>query len=335
VSRFHGRGVRQAVSYVTSILLPIFQQRQFFEQKELDLAIAHADGTPNFKKIGVNTAIATSAALAMAATQVLRQPLFRHLSKKLVADVTLTMPRPAFAVFAVTVPGPISRVFLLPSATAPLEDQIRVIGEIFLHYEQAMHCPVCNNGCFPLEISSLDDILAAVEIAASGGGHTLGDDVFLGFAGGPTATVDFWMTLFEVSPFVVYVEDPQPFSDAEGWARIMDIAGDKATIAMGAGISSKFERIARSLPCNAVVLRPIQAGTLLAVADAAAACERASKKWIIAVSERETGDSWICDLAVAVGASILQLGAVCRGENIVKLNRLLEISKELETPEPE
>jgi enolase len=332
VARFHGKGVRQAVSYVTSILQPIFEKHEFFEQKKLDLAIIHADSTPNFKRIGSNTAIATSAALALAAANVLQQPLFLHISKKVVSEVTPAIPRPAFSVFHVTtVDGPISRIFFLPSTESHVEDQVRIVSEIYSHYEQAMHCPVLNNGCFPLDASCLDDILAAVEIAVSGGGHTLGDDVFLGLRGGGSATADFWISVFKQSPVVVYVEDPLPYEDKDGWARVTEAAGDRCVIAMGKGISSKSERISRDLPCHAVVVKAAQAGTILGMADAADACERFSKKCVISVSETETRDTWICDIAVAFAADVLVLGPMCRGENTDKLNRLLAIARELES----
>jgi enolase len=50
----------------------------------------------------------------------------------------------------------------------------------------------------------------------------------------------------------------------------------------------------------------------------------------MATSVRETPDTWICDAAVALGVSMLQLGPCSKGENIAKINRLMEIARELE-----
>jgi enolase len=328
-SRFHGRGMRQAVSCVTSVLQPVLEHRQFFDQKELDIAIFTADGSPNYKKIGVNTAIATSAALAIAASRTLRIPLFLHITRTVGTGARPSLPRPIFSVFHIP-GGPIARVFLLPQGGAPVEDQIRVIGEIYAHYEQAMHCPVCNDGGFLLDATTLDDILAAVEIAVSGGGHTLGEDVFLGFRGGPEATAPFWVDAFQQAPVVTYVEDPLPFEDTLGWSQVMAAAKDRVVVTMGKGVNSRIERISPDLACSGILIRPIQAGTFGKVAEAAVQIEKSSKRSIIATSERESHDSWICDLAVAVGANMLELGPLSKGENIVKVNRLLEISREIE-----
>ena len=62
--------------------------------------------------------------------------------------------------------------------------------------------------------------------------------------------------------------------------------------------------------------------------------------WGAVISHRsgETEDSFIADLAVATGVGQLKSGSICRGERIVKYNRLLVIEEELEGvatfPEP-
>lgn len=333
-SRFHQTGVRQAVSLVTSVLQPVMEHRRFFEQREIDTSISGADGTPNHKKIGANATLATSAAIAIAASIVLRVPLYRHLAKTIANRDTLTLPRPIFSFFNIP-SGPISRVFLLPSPTASVEDQVRIVGEIYQHYESAMHGPVYSNGAFVLEAASLEDILAAVEIAVSGGGHTLGDDVFLGFRGTQETDKQFWVDMFEQSPVVTYIEDPLLFDDTDGWASILTAASDRVVVAMGKGLSSKSERLTSHLNCNAVVVRPPQVGTLTKVADTALMTERCSKRCVIACAERETEDTWICDLAVAVGAQMFEIGSISKGENIMKINRLLDIAREMESENKE
>lgn len=335
-SRFHGKGARQAVSLVTSVLQPVLEHRQFYDQRDLDGSIAGADGTTNHRKIGCNTVIATSAAVAIAAAKVLRLPLYVHLSRTISSHEVLTIPRPIFPIFNImfapnsSSPKFVSKVYLLPSSGVPFEDQVRIVGEIYAHYESTMHCSICNDGCFPLEASALDEILAAIEIAVSGGGHTLGDDVFLGFKGGPDATEQFWLESFEQSQVIVYVEDPLPFEATNGWHSLVKATGEKAVVAMGEGLSSKSERISPELECSAVVIRPPQAGTFTKCADAAAQVERCSRRTVIATSERETQDTWICDLAVACGASYIQLGSLSKAENIAKINRLFEIAHEME-----
>lgn len=54
--------------------------------------------------------------------------------------------------------------------------------------------------------------------------------------------------------------------------------------------------------------------------------------WGVFVSHRsgETTDDFIADLTVALGTGHLKSGAPCRGERVVKYNRLMDIESELE-----
>jgi enolase len=207
---------------------------------------------------------------------------------------------------------------------------VRVIGEICAHYEQAMHCAICNDGGYLLDVTALDDILAAVEIAVSGGGHTLGDDVFLGFRGGTDTNAAFWIDLVQQVQVAEYIEDPIGYDDTLGWSQIRDSVKDAVLVSMGKGLSSKGERMSPDLACSAIVVRPVQCGTLSKLAEATQSVERCAKRCVVATSVRETPDTWICDAAVALGAAMLQLGPVSKGENIAKVNRLMEIARELE-----
>ena len=327
--RYLGRGVRQAVSVVTSAFQPILENKQFFNQREMDGVLQSADNTGNRRKVGTNTMIATSAAIALASAKVLRIPLYMHLAKQLTKRTQFMLPRPIFAMFNVK-SGPISKVYMLPSNNVPIDDQIRIMGEIYLHYSTSMKSPVCSDGCFPIESDKLDDILQAAEIAASGGGHTLGDDVFLGFCGSKDATVQFWTDLFESSSAIAYVEDPLPFDDVAGLKQVNNKSGDGTVVALGRGISSRPERIQPALHCKAVVVRPPQLGNLTKAVDVSNNIDAASKLSIYATSLNETPDSWIVDVAVAAGAAMIQLGPTAKGENVAKINRLLEIAREIE-----
>ena len=53
--------------------------------------------------------------------------------------------------------------------------------------------------------------------------------------------------------------------------------------------------------------------------------------WGVFVSHRsgETTDDFIADLTVALGTGHLKSGSPCRGERVVKYNRLMDIEAEL------
>ena len=328
-SRYLGKGVRQSVSIVTSALQPALQHRQFLDQSDIDSIILSTDGTPNRRKIGSNTTLAVSVSIAIAASKVLRIPLYKHLSKVLTKKNSFNIPKPIITFFSVST-GPVSKVYLIPTSNLPFEEQIRIVGEVYLHYSSSLKASICSDGSFPLSTPNIDDILQAIEIAVSGGGHTLGDDVYLGFRGSKTATSKFWKNLLDSSSVISYIEDPIPFEDLTGYQELLEKAGENTIISMGKGLSSKSERISLSLPCKAIVIRPPQVGTLTNTTEVLSHVEKASKITILSTSERETHDTWICDLAVAANVSYIQLGPVAKGEYVAKINRLFEITRELE-----
>jgi enolase len=78
-----------------------------------------------------------------------------------------------------------------------------------------------------------------------------------------------------------------------------------------------------------VIIKPNQIGTLTETLDAIRAAQRGKLKVIISHRSGETEDSFIADLAVAVGAEFIKAGAPARGERLAKYNRLSKIEEEL------
>jgi enolase len=57
--------------------------------------------------------------------------------------------------------------------------------------------------------------------------------------------------------------------------------------------------------------------------------KRAGYGTVISHRSGETEDTFIADLAVAVGAGQIKTGSGCRGERVAKFNQLLRIEHEL------
>ena len=64
----------------------------------------------------------------------------------------------------------------------------------------------------------------------------------------------------------------------------------------------------------------------LAVVEVA---RQAGLKIIVSTTSAETTDDFIADFAVAVSSDYVKFGAVARGENVAKYNRLLEIENQI------
>ena len=78
---------------------------------------------------------------------------------------------------------------------------------------------------------------------------------------------------------------------------------------------------------NAVLIKLNQIGSLSETIDAIYLAKKNGYKVAISHRSGETADTFIADLAVAIGCGMIKAGAPCRGERIAKYNRLLRIEE--------
>ena len=78
-SRFGGRGVQMAVDNITGIIAPELIGTDALNQREIDATLIELDGTPNKSRLGANALLAVSIAVAKAAADSLKVPLYKYL----------------------------------------------------------------------------------------------------------------------------------------------------------------------------------------------------------------------------------------------------------------
>jgi enolase len=75
--RFDGKGVRKAVENVEKQIAPALVGKNALNQREIDRLMLQIDGTPNKAKLGANAILSVSLAVARAAANSQRSPLYR------------------------------------------------------------------------------------------------------------------------------------------------------------------------------------------------------------------------------------------------------------------
>lgn len=88
------------------------------------------------------------------------------------------------------------------------------------------------------------------------------------------------------------------------------------------------EGIARGIG-NATLIKLNQIGTVTETLDAVKLSHEAGYRTVICHRSGETEDTFIADLAVAVGAAYIKTGSMARSERVAKYNQLLRIEEEL------
>ena len=129
---------------------------------------------------------------------------------------------------------------------------------------------------------------------------------------------------------LVIVEDPLAETDHDGWTNITKDLAEK-TILVGDDLFAtdlfRLEEGVVKKQANGIIIKPNQIGTLTEALETVVFAQR--NKYTVIVSHRsgETNDTFIADLAVAVGANFIKAGSPVRGERVAKYNRLMEIEK--------
>ena len=92
------------------------------------------------------------------------------------------------------------------------------------------------------------------------------------------------------------------------------------------------ERLRRGIEAqvaNSILIKLNQIGTLTETLDTITVAGRAGYSCIISHRSGETDDTFIADLAVAVGAGMIKTGAPSRVDRVAKYNQLLRIEENL------
>jgi len=145
---------------------------------------------------------------------------------------------------------------------------------------------------------------------------------------------NFYTKLCQKYP-IVAIEDPFAEDDWVGFQGITQSLGQNIHI-IGDDVlvtnAQRIEEAQKKGACNALILKPNQAGTVSETIKAAKLA--LAHNWEVFVKHRsgETCDSFISDLAVGLGTGWLMAGAPNRGERIAKYNRLLMIEQECQCP---
>jgi enolase len=129
---------------------------------------------------------------------------------------------------------------------------------------------------------------------------------------------------------IVSIEDPLAEDDEAGLVRFTRAVGDRVQVVGDDYLVTNAERVAAGAgigACNAVLVKPNQAGTLTETRAAFDASRDAGWGAIVSARSGETEDVTIVHLAVGWGARQLKVGSFARSERMAKWNEGLRIAR--------
>ena len=131
---------------------------------------------------------------------------------------------------------------------------------------------------------------------------------------------------------IVSIEDGMAEDDWEGWKALTTKLGGKVQLVGDDLFVTNISRLRRGLSegiANSILIKVNQIGTLTETVAAVDMAHRAGYTSIISHRSGETEDTFIADLAVALGTGQIKTGSASRSERIAKYNQLLRIHSQL------
>lgn len=355
-SRYRGKGVRKACEHVEGPLAAAVRGLQAGDQAAIDRALAGADGTPGFARLGANAVLGISLANAHAAAAAAGVPLYRHFAA-LAGEKDLRLPVPLLNVLNGGAHADngldIQEFMIVPVGFEAFADGLRAGAEIYQALrdhllEQGMAVSVGDEGGFAPRLAKTEEALDALARAVEKAGYRLGEQVVLALDVAATELYAAGRYRFEGALLsaddlveryarwaarhpIQSIEDGLAEDDWAGWQVLTRALGDHVQLVGDDLFVTNPERVARGRregTANAVLIKPNQIGTT----SATLACVRDTHAagWAAILSHRsgDTEDTTIADLAVGLGVGQIKTGAPCRGERTAKYNRLLAIEAE-------
>ena len=355
-SRFGGKGVLRAVSYVEGEIAGRIKGISVLDQAALDATLIELDGTPDKSRLGANAILGVSLAAAHAAADHRSLPLYRSLD----TGAGPLLPVPMFNILNggqhATNSTDFQEFIVVPLGADSFSHALRMGTEIYHQLgksleERGLSTNVGDEGGFAPSLPSNREAVEVVVRAIEAAGYKSGVECFIALDAAATEFFDGesytlardqislasgpmteYYTRWAIDYPIVSIEDGLAEDDWGGWERLTFKVGERVQVVGDDLYVTNPQRLSRGIESeasNAILVKPNQIGTLTETLQVVTMAKEAGWGTIISHRSGETEDTTIADLAVATGAGQIKSGAPARSERVAKYNRLLRIESEL------
>jgi enolase 1/2/3 len=355
-ARLGGFGVTRAVSHVNGEIARALLGCDASCQAKVDQILIELDGTANKARLGGNALVAVSMAVLHAAAAAKDNPLYVHL----LGDRNPVMPLPEVQIFGGGAHAgrrvDIQDFMIMAPKAGTFAEALKWTAEVYraagsLMSDMGRLQGVADEGgywpAFDSNEAALDTLIRAIERA----GFTPGDEIAISLdiaasdlylnnryrlaLDGRTLDSDDmaamlidWLDRYPI----ISIEDPLSEFDEDGLVRFTQAVGDRVQIVGDDFLVTNAARIRKASlagACNAVLVKPNQAGTIAETVEAVEASRAANWGAILSARSGETEDLTIVHLAVGWGVRQLKVGSFSRSERMAKWNEGIRIEETL------
>ncbi|MDF0607973.1 phosphopyruvate hydratase [Wolbachia endosymbiont of Onchocerca gibsoni] len=352
--RYCGKGVLKAVQAANVVIANRIIGMDATNQSIIDQTLIELDETKNKSKLGANTTLGVSLAVAKAAANSFKIPLYKYLGGEQ----------------ANVIPGPLINIInggahadnkldfqefmILPVGAETLSEAIRMSAEVFhnlrnLLKKNGYSTNVGDEGGFAPNIESTEEVLDLIIYAIEFSGYSVHNHFALGLDVASSTfyedrvykfeneeltseeLAEYYFNLVKKYP-ITSIEDAMSEDDYEGWKLLTARLGNKIQLVGDDLFATNCQLIRKGIEekmANAVLIKPNQIGTLTETLAAIEMARLNDYKAIISHRSGETEDTTISHIAVASNCGQIKTGSLSRSDRLAKYNELMRIESTL------
>jgi enolase len=355
--RYLGKGVRQAVENIHRVITPKLLGMEATQQADIDRAMIALDGTPNKGKLGANAILAVSVAVAKAAAEDARVPLYRYLGGANASVLPVPMMNIINGGAHADNNLDLQEFMIVPVGGRSFSEALRMGVEVFhtlksLLKKRGLSTAVGDEGGFAPNLGSNEEALALVVSAIESAGYAPGRDIGLALDAAASEfyergrylmkgekqadrstedMIQYYQELIGRYP-ILSIEDGLSEQDGKGWRLLTERLGKQVQLVGDDNFVTNPKIFAQGIAdgvANAILIKLNQVGTLTETLETIGMAKRAGYAAVVSHRSGETEDTTIADLAVGQNTGQIKTGSLSRTDRTAKYNRLLRIEEEL------
>ncbi|KLT23050.1 enolase [Wolbachia endosymbiont of Armadillidium vulgare str. wVulC] len=354
--RYCGKGVLKAVQAVNGVIANEIIGMDATNQNAIDKALIELDGTKNKSKLGANATLGVSLAVAKAAANSFKMPLYRYFGKEQLVEEQTPVPLINVINGGVHADNKLDfqEFMILPVGAETFSEAIRMSAEVFHNLRSILKkkgysTNVGDEGGFAPNIESTEETLNLIIQAVESAGYSMKNHFALGLDVASSTFYEdgiykfenreltseelaqYYCGLVEKYP-IISIEDAMSEDDYKGWKLLTVKLGNKIQLVGDDLFVTNCDLIRKGIEekmANSVLIKPNQIGTLTETFAAIEMAKSNGYKAIISHRSGETEDTTISHIAVASNCGQIKTGSLSRSDRLAKYNELMRIESSL------
>ena len=354
--RYGGKGVNTAVSIINGELFDSLSGLDALDQRNVDNTMIDLDGTNNKEKLGANSTLGISLAVAKAAASFLEIPLYRYIGG--ISSNVLPVPMMNILNGGVHADNQIDfqEFMIMPVGARTFKESLSMCSDVIRSLKSnlkslGLNTNIGDEGGFAPDLNDTRVVLDYLIKSIFDSGLKPGNDICIALDSASTELynngkyffkgeniyrdkdemIDFYIDLTKNYP-IISIEDGMAEDDWEGWQALTKSIGETVQLVGDDLFVTNIDRLQQGINrgvANAILIKVNQIGTLSESLDAVEYAHKSGYRSIVSHRSGETEDDIIADIAVSTNCGQIKTGSLARSDRTAKYNQLLRIEEEL------